>query len=46
MIDEGETDWKIIAIRADHALAGKLHGEADIEAHFPGCLVRNFHLSG
>jgi len=30
LIDEGETDWKIIGIRANHTLASKLHSIKDV----------------
>jgi inorganic pyrophosphatase len=36
MIDEEETDWKVLAIRSDHALADSLNDEADLDKHFPG----------
>ena len=38
MIDDGELDWKLIAIRADDAAADKLHDIDDIETHFPGTI--------
>lgn len=36
LIDEEETDWKVIAIRKDHALASVLHDVDDLETHLPG----------
>eukprot|EP00936_MAST-01D_sp_MAST-1D-sp1_P001877 g1877.t1 len=36
MLDDGELDWKLIAIRADDPLAEHLHDVHDIEAHLPG----------
>ena len=36
MIDDGELDWKLIAIRVDDPAADKLHDIADVEKHFPG----------
>ena len=36
MIDDGELDWKVIAIHADDALASELNDVADIEAKLPG----------
>jgi len=38
MIDEGETDWKILAINVTDPLADKLNDIADIEKHMPGLL--------
>jgi inorganic pyrophosphatase len=31
MIDDGELDWKVIAIRADDPLAAKLNDVEDVE---------------
>jgi len=36
MIDDGEVDWKVIAIRTGDALAGELNDIADVEAKCPG----------
>lgn len=36
MIDDGELDWKIIAIRKGDALAAELNDIADVEAKCPG----------
>jgi inorganic pyrophosphatase len=36
MIDDGELDWKVIAIRVDDALADELHDVADVETRLPG----------
>lgn len=36
MIDDGELDWKIIAIAASDPLANELHDIADVEAKLPG----------
>lgn len=36
MIDDGELDWKIIAIKADDPLAAKLSDIEDVEKHLPG----------
>lgn len=36
MIDDGELDWKIIAIRADDKMAHELNDVCDIEAKMPG----------
>lgn len=38
LIDEGETDWKLLAIDARDPAADKLRDVADVEAHFPGLL--------
>ena len=36
MIDDGELDWKVIAIAADDPKAGLVNDVADVEKHFPG----------
>ena len=36
MIDDGELDWKLIAVHADDALAPVLNDIADVEAKCPG----------
>lgn len=38
LIDEGETDWKILAIDVKDPLADQVNDIADIEKHFPGLL--------
>lgn len=38
LVDEGETDWKLIAIDTRDPLAPELHDVADVETHFPGLL--------
>ncbi|XP_069125162.1 uncharacterized protein [Argopecten irradians] len=38
LIDEGETDWKILAIDVTDPLAEKLNDVEDIEKHMPGFL--------
>jgi len=38
LIDEGETDWKLIAIDVDDPLADKLNDINDVEQHMPGFL--------
>ncbi|KNC76879.1 inorganic pyrophosphatase, variant [Sphaeroforma arctica JP610] len=38
MIDDGETDWKIMAIRTSDPLASKLNDIGDIEKEMPGFL--------
>jgi len=39
MIDEGETDWKMLAIDVTDELAPKLNDIEDIETHMPGFLA-------
>jgi inorganic pyrophosphatase len=39
MIDQGETDWKVLAVRSDHPALSKLHNVQDIEHVFPGRLA-------
>merc|ERR1719183_3033345 len=36
MIDDGELDWKVIAINADDEHASKINDVGDIEAFYPG----------
>ncbi|XP_053478204.1 inorganic pyrophosphatase 2, mitochondrial [Ictalurus furcatus] len=38
LIDEGETDWKVIAINADDPDANKLHSIEDVRVNRPGHL--------
>jgi len=38
MIDDGELDWKVIAIRKTDDLASELHDIADVEAKCPGVI--------
>lgn len=38
MIDEGETDWKVIAIDINDPLAPTLNDIEDVEKHLPGLL--------
>lgn len=38
LIDEGETDWKIIAIDVKDPLASKVNDIADVDQYFPGLL--------
>jgi len=42
LIDEGETDWKIIAIDVKDPMAAKLNDIKDVEEQFPG-LIRATH---
>eukprot|EP00244_Chara_vulgaris_P006337 TRINITY_DN240_c0_g1_i3.p1 TRINITY_DN240_c0_g1~~TRINITY_DN240_c0_g1_i3.p1 ORF type:complete len:338 (-),score=66.31 TRINITY_DN240_c0_g1_i3:218-1231(-) len=39
MIDEGELDWKLVAIAADDPKAPLVNDIADVEKHFPGTLT-------
>ncbi|ORX90376.1 pyrophosphatase-domain-containing protein [Basidiobolus meristosporus CBS 931.73] len=38
LIDEGETDWKVIAIDVNDPLANKLNDIDDVEKHLPGLI--------
>ena len=38
MIDDGETDWKVVCIACDDPLAEKLHDIDDVEAQIPGLI--------
>lgn len=38
LLDEGETDWKLIAIDVNDPLAPKLNDIEDVERHLPGLL--------
>jgi len=38
LIDDGETDWKLIVIKADDPLAERLNDIEDVEVHMPGLL--------
>ncbi|XP_034938097.1 inorganic pyrophosphatase [Chelonus insularis] len=38
LIDEGETDWKIIVINVDDPLAEQMNDIGDVEKHYPGLL--------
>jgi|TARA_B100001142_G_C14008928_1_gene529647 inorganic pyrophosphatase len=40
MIDDGELDWKVIAIAADDPKAKDVNDVADVEKHFPGELEK------
>jgi len=39
LVDEGETDWKLIAIHVNDPLAEKLNDINDVEEHMPGFLA-------
>ena len=36
MIDDGELDWKVLAINEADEMASKLNDVTDIETHMPG----------
>lgn len=36
LLDEGETDWKILAVNAADEKAGLVNDIGDVEAHYPG----------
>lgn len=38
LIDEGETDWKLVAIDIEDPVAPQINDIADVEKHFPGLL--------
>ena len=38
LIDEGETDWKLIAIDTRDPMADELHDVRDVETHMPGLI--------
>jgi inorganic pyrophosphatase len=38
MLDDGELDWKVIAVAADDELAGSLEDVSDVEAKLPGVI--------
>ena len=38
LLDEGETDWKIVVIDVTDPLAGEINDVADVEQHLPGLL--------
>jgi inorganic pyrophosphatase len=40
LIDEGETDWKLIAIDVNDPLASRLNDVDDVEAVMPGWTIR------
>lgn len=44
MIDEGELDWKIVAISLDDPRASLLNDIDDVEKHFPVIFLFTMHL--
>jgi inorganic pyrophosphatase len=41
MIDDGELDWKVIAIKSDDPLASELNDIGDVEKKCPGVVSGN-----
>jgi inorganic pyrophosphatase len=42
LLDEGETDWKLISINVNDPVAPKVNDIADVEKFFPGLLAATF----
>ena len=42
LIDDGETDWKLLVIKADDPMASKLNDIEDVQKHLPG-LIKATH---
>lgn len=38
LLDEGETDWKLVAIDINDPLAADVNSIADVDKYFPGLL--------
>jgi inorganic pyrophosphatase len=38
LLDEGETDWKLLALDSEHPLADQIKSKEDVELHFPGLI--------
>ena len=38
LLDEGETDWKVIVVDVNDPLASRLNDIEDVERHLPGYL--------
>ncbi|CDS11099.1 hypothetical protein LRAMOSA03363 [Lichtheimia ramosa] len=43
LLDEGETDWKVLVIDSRDPLADKLHDIQDVEKHMPGLIDATRH---
>lgn len=43
LIDEGETDWKVLAIDIKDPIADKVNTLADVEEYFPGLIAATRH---
>eukprot|EP01138_Halocafeteria_seosinensis_P011495 gb/GECG01011741.1/.p1 GENE.gb/GECG01011741.1/~~gb/GECG01011741.1/.p1 ORF type:complete len:526 (+),score=75.28 gb/GECG01011741.1/:1-1578(+) len=39
MVDEGETDWKVICLNVVDPMAHQINDIDDVEVHMPGCLA-------
>lgn len=39
VLDQGETDWKVVAVDIEDPLAAKLNNISDVEANIPGFLA-------
>ena len=39
LIDEGETDWKLLAIDTRDPLADEINDIGDVESHMPGLIA-------
>lgn len=46
MIDDGELDWKVIAINTADPKAALVNDVADVEKHFPGQLQKIMEVRG
>ena len=46
MIDEGELDWKIVAISLDDPKASLVNDVDDVEKHFPVCVFSSHFICG
>lgn len=44
MVDEGETDWKVLVIDVTDPNAHTIHTPADLEAVYPGTLQKTFEF--
>ena len=44
MLDDEETDWKVLCINVNDPLAEKLNSKKDIDKHLPGVADYTFHF--
>jgi inorganic pyrophosphatase len=42
LIDDGETDWKVLTIQVSDPLANELNDIADVENHIPSTEIHHF----
>jgi inorganic pyrophosphatase len=42
LIDDGETDWKVLTIQVSDPLANELNDIADVEKHIPSTAIHHF----